>query len=140
MATELIKEYQRFQLQNQSSGLWKVKMNLCYTIKIKFDIRAMYFLWHSYWRGILFKSNGFTGTSVHIRCRKPGDVITLNGHRRKTETFIYRFENPHWNENNPYYWAIWWNVSICELGEPVIWVKHENDIMNTVDLYRKIDR
>ena len=50
-------------------------------------------LWATYFLGIPIE--GFCSkvtvsreTSVHIRCRKPGDVIILNGHRRN-QTYLF---------------------------------------------------
>ncbi len=50
---------------------------------------------------IVQKSNRFhRETSVHIRCRKPGDVITLNGHQKKLRRLFIDL-NPIEKVNNP---------------------------------------
>ncbi len=85
-------------LQNQSSGRWKRKMNLCYTIKIARYGLCIFPLAFLLLSGILFASNGFWKHSYILGCRNSARCYTLNGHRKKLRRLFIDLKIPIENE------------------------------------------
>ena len=80
-------------------------------------------------------------TSVHIRCRKPGDVITLNGHRKKLRRLFIDLKIPiEKRKTAPIIEQFGEIVSILGIATSDLSKNTKNDIMNTVIYIEKIDR
>ena len=80
-------------------------------------------------------------TSVHIRCRKPGDVIILNGHRKKLRRLFIDLKIPiKKRKTTPIIEQFGEIVSISGIATSDLSKKTKNDIMNTVIYIEKIDR
>ena len=67
----------------------KRKMNLCYTIKIRYLIKVIYFPLDFPLEGELIQQVPVSReTSIHIRHRKTGDVLIQNGHRKNLDVYL----------------------------------------------------
>ena len=80
-------------------------------------------------------------TSVHIRYRKPGDVLFLNGHRKKLRRLFIDLKIPiEKRETTPIIEQFGEIVSILGIATSDLSKNTKNDIMNTVLYIEKIDR
>jgi len=80
-------------------------------------------------------------TSVHIRCRKPGDVIILNGHRKKLRRLFIDLKIPiEKRKTTPIIEQFGEIVSISGIATSDLSKNTKNDIMNTVIYIERIDR
>ena len=80
-------------------------------------------------------------TSVHIRYRKPGDVIRLNGHRKKLRRLFIDLKIPiEKRKTTPIIEQFGEIVSILGIATSDLSKNTKNDIMNTVLYIEKIDR
>ena len=80
-------------------------------------------------------------TSVYIRCRKPGDVIILNGHRKKLRRLFIDLKIPiEKRKTIPIIEQFGEIVSISGIATSDLSKNTKNDIMNTVLYIEKIDR
>ena len=80
-------------------------------------------------------------TSVHIRYRKPGDDLFLNGHRKKLRRLFIDLKIPiEKRETTPIIEQFGEIVSILGIATSDLSKNTKNDIMNTVLYIEKIDR
>ena len=80
-------------------------------------------------------------TPVHIRCRKPGDVLVLNGHRKKLRRLFIDLKIPiEKRKTTPIIEQFGEIVSILGIATSDLSKNTKNDIMNTVLYIEKIDR
>lgn len=80
-------------------------------------------------------------TSVHIRYRKPGDVLLINGHRKKLRRLFIDLKIPiEKRETTPIIEQFGEIVSILGIAISDLSKNTKNDIMNTVLYIEKIDR
>ena len=80
-------------------------------------------------------------TSVHIRYRKPGDVLLINGHRKKLRRLFIDLKIPiEKRETTPIIEQFGEIVSILGIAISDLSKNTKNDIMNTVIYIEKIDR
>ena len=80
-------------------------------------------------------------TSVHIRYRKPGDVLFLNGHRKKLRRLFIDLKIPiKKRKTAPIIEQFGEIVSILGIAISDLSKNTKNDIMNTVLYIEKIDR
>ena len=80
-------------------------------------------------------------TSVHIRYRKPGDVLLINGHRKKLRRLFIDLKIPiEKRETTPIIEQFGEIVSILGIATSDLSKNTKNDIMNTVLYIEKIDR
>ena len=80
-------------------------------------------------------------TSVHIRCRKPGDVLLINGHRKKLRRLFIDLKIPiKKRKTTPIIEQFGEIVSILGIATSDLSKNTKNDIMNTVLYIEKIDR
>ena len=80
-------------------------------------------------------------TSVHIGCRKPGDIIILNGHRKKLRRLFIDLKIPiEKRKTIPIIEQFGEIVSILGIATSDLSKNTKNDIMNTVIYIEKIDR
>ena len=80
-------------------------------------------------------------TPVHIRCRKPGDVLVLNGHRKKLRRLFIDLKIPiEKRKTTPIIEQFGEIVSILGIATSDLSKNMKNDIMNTVLYIEKIDR
>ncbi|EHI76084.1 tRNA(Ile)-lysidine synthetase [Streptococcus sp. oral taxon 058 str. F0407] len=80
-------------------------------------------------------------TSVHIRCRKPGDVLLINGHRKKLRRLFIDLKIPiKKRRTTPIIEQFGEIVSILGIAISDLSKNTKNDIMNTVLYIEKIDR
>ena len=79
-------------------------------------------------------------TSVHIRYRKPGDVLLINGHRKKLRRLFIDLKIPiEKRETTPIIEQFGEIVSILGIAISDLSKNTKNDIMNTVLYIEKID-
>ena len=79
-------------------------------------------------------------TSVHIRYRKPGDVLLINGHRKKLRRLFIDLKIPiEKRETTPIIEQFGEIVSILGIATSDLSKNTKNDIMNTVLYIEKID-
>lgn len=79
-------------------------------------------------------------TSVHIRYRKPGDVLLINGHRKKLRRLFIDLRIPiEKRETTPIIEQFGEIVSILGIAISDLSKNTKNDIMNTVLYIEKID-
>ena len=80
-------------------------------------------------------------TSVHIRYRKPGDVLLINGHRKKLRRLFIDLKIPiEKRKTTPIIEQFGEIVSILGIATSDLSKNTKNDIMNTVLYIEKIDR
>ena len=80
-------------------------------------------------------------TPVHIRYRKPGDVLILNGHRKKLRRLFIDLKIPiEKRKTTPIIEQFGEIVSILGIATSDLSKNTKNDIMNTVIYIEKIDR
>ena len=80
-------------------------------------------------------------TSVYIRCRKPGDIIRLNGYRKKLRRLFIDLKIPiEKRKTTPIIEQFGEIVSISGIATSDLSKNTKNDIMNTVIYIEKIDR
>lgn len=80
-------------------------------------------------------------TSVHIRYRKPGDVLLINGHRKKLRRLFIDLKIPiEKRKTAPIIEQFGEIVSILGIAISDLSKNTKNDIMNTVLYIEKIDR
>ncbi len=80
-------------------------------------------------------------TSIRIRGRKPGDVIRLNGHRKKLRRLFIDLKIPiEKRKTAPIIEQFGEIVSILGIATSDLSKNTKNDIMNTVIYIEKIDR
>ena len=80
-------------------------------------------------------------TPIHIRCRKPGDVLVLNGHRKKLRRLFIDLKIPiEKRKTTPIIEQFGEIVSILGIATSDLSKNTKNDIMNTVLYIEKIDR
>ena len=80
-------------------------------------------------------------TSVYIRCRKPGDIIRLNGYRKKLRRLFIDLKIPiEKRKTTPIIEQFGEIVSISGIATSDLSKNTKNDIMNTVLYIEKIDR
>jgi len=139
---ELIKEYQRFQICKISPQADEKEDEL--VLHYQNQVRYMGYLFSF---GIpiegdfVQKVTVSRETSVHIRCRKPGDVIILNGHRKKLRRLFIDLKIPiEKRKTTPIIEQFGEIVSISGIATSDLSKNTKNDIMNTVIYIEKIDR
>ena len=80
-------------------------------------------------------------TPVYIRCRKPGDVLILNGYRKKLRRLFIDLKIPiEKRKTTPIIEQFGEIVSISGIATSDLSKNTKNDIMNTVLYIEKIDR
>ena len=80
-------------------------------------------------------------TPVYIRCRKPGDVLILNGYRKKLRRLFIDLKIPiEKRKTAPIIEQFGEIVSILGIATSDLSKNTKNDIMNTVLYIEKIDR
>ena len=80
-------------------------------------------------------------TSVHIRYRKPGDVLLINGHRKKLRRLFIDLKIPMEKRKTAVIIEQFGKiVSILGIGTSDLSKNTKNDIMNTILYIEKIDR
>ena len=139
---ELIKEYQRFQICKISPQADEKEDEL--VLHYQNQVRYMGYLFSF---GIpiegdfVQKVTVSRETSVYIRCRKPGDVIILNGHRKKLRRLFIDLKIPiEKRKTIPIIEQFGEIVSISGIATSDLSKNTKNDIMNTVLYIEKIDR
>ena len=139
---ELIKEYQQFQICKISPQADEKKDEL--VLHYQNQVRHMGYLFSF---GIPIEGDAVQKmmvsreTSVHIRYRKPGDVIRLNGHRKKLRRLFIDLKIPiEKRKTAPIIEQFGEIVSILGIAISDLSKNTKNDIMNTVLYIEKIDR
>ena len=139
---ELIKEYQNFRVCKISPQADEKEDEL--VLHYQNQVRYMGYLFSF---GIPIEGNFVQKvtvsreTSVHIRCRKPGDIITLNGHRKKLRRLFIDLKIPiEKRKTTPIIEQFGEIVSILGIATSDLSKNTKNDIMNTVLYIEKIDR
>ena len=93
---ELVKEYQQFRICKISPQSDEKEDELVLHYQNQVSYQGYLFSFGLPLEGELIQQVPVSReTSIHIRHRKPGDILIQNGHRKKTQTSIYRFENPY---------------------------------------------
>lgn len=139
---ELIKEYQQFQICKISPQADEKEDEL--VLHYRNQVRYMGYLFSF---GIpiegdfVQKVTVSRETSVYIRCRKPGDVLILNGHRKKLRRLFIDLKIPiEKRKTTPIIEQFGEIVSILGIATSNLSKNTKNDIMNTVLYIEKIDR
>ena len=139
---ELIKEYQQFQICKISPQADEKEDEL--VLHYQNQVRHKGYLFSF---GIPVEGDSIQKimvsreTPVHIRCRKPGDVLVLNGHRKKLRRLFIDLKIPiEKRETTPIIEQFGEIVSILGIATSDLSKNTKNDIMNTVLYIEKIDR
>ena len=139
---ELIKEYQQFQICKISPQADEKKDEL--VLHYQNQVRHKGYLFSF---GIPVEGDSVQKimvsreTPVHIRCRKPGDVLVLNGHRKKLRRLFIDLKIPiEKRKTTPIIEQFGEIVSILGIATSDLSKNTKNDIMNTVLYIEKIDR
>ena len=139
---ELIKEYQNFRVCKISPQADEKEDEL--VLHYQNQVRYMGYLFSF---GIpiegdfVQKINVSRETSIRIRDRKPGDVIRLNGHRKKLRRLFIDLKIPiEKRKTAPIIEQFGEIVSILGIATSDLSKNTKNDIMNTVLYIEKIDR
>ena len=139
---ELIKEYQQFQICKISPQADEKKDEL--VLHYQNQVRHKGYLFSF---GIPVEGDSVQKvmvsreTPVHIRCRKPGDVLVLNGHRKKLRRLFIDLKIPiEKRKTTPIIEQFGEIVSILGIAISDLSKNTKNDIMNTVLYIEKIDR
>ena len=139
---ELIKEYQNFRVCKISpqSDEKKDELVLHYQNQVRYKGYLFSF-------GIPIEGDAVQKimvsreTPVYIRCRKPGDVLILNGHRKKLRRLFIDLKIPiEKRKTTPIIEQFGEIVSILGIATSDLSKNTKNDIMNTVLYIEKIDR
>ena len=139
---ELIKEYQNFRVCKISPQADEKEDEL--VLHYQNQVRYMGYLFSF---GIPIEGDAVQKimvsreTSVHIRYRKPGDVLLINGHRKKLRRLFIDLKIPiEKRETTPIIEQFGEIVSILGIATSDLSKNTKNDIMNTVIYIEKIDR
>ena len=139
---ELIKEYQNFRVCKISPQADEKEDEL--VLHYQNQVRHKGYLF-SFGLPIKGKSvqkiNVSRETSIRIRGRKPGDVLRLNGHRKKLRRLFIDLKIPiEKRKTTPIIEQFGEIVSILGIATSDLSKNTKNDIMNTVLYIEKIDR
>jgi len=139
---ELIKEYQNFRVCKISLQADEKKDEL--VLHYQNQVRYMGYLFSF---GIPVEGDAVQKvtvsreTPVYIRCRKSGDVLILNGHRKKLRRLFIDLKIPiEKRKTTPIIEQFGEIVSILGIAISDLSKNTKNDIMNTVLYIEKIDR
>ena len=138
---ELIKEYQYFRVCKISPQADEKEDEL--VLHYQNQVRYMGYLFSF---GIPIEGDSvqkvtvLRETPVHIRCRKPGDVLILNGHRKKLRRLFIDLKIPiEKRKTTPIIEQFGEIVSILGIAISDLSKNTKNDIMNTVLYIEKIE-
>ena len=139
---ELIKEYQQFRICKISPQADEKEDELVLHYQNQVAYQGYLFSF-----GILLEGESIQRipvsreTSIHIRHRKPGDVLIQNGHRKKLRRLFIDLKIPMENRKSALIIEQFGEiVSILGIATSNLSKNTKNDIMNTVLYIEKIDR
>ena len=139
---ELIKEYQKFRVCKISPQADEKEDELVLHYQNQVSYQGYLFSFGLPLEGELIQQVPVSReTSIHIRHRKTGDVITLNGHRKKLRRLFIDLKIPiEKRKTTPIIEQFEEIVSILGIATSDLSKNTKNDIMNTVIYIEKIDR
>ena len=139
---ELIKEYQNFRVCKISPQADEKEDELVLHYQNQVRYKGYLFSFGIPIEGdVVQKISVSRETSIRIRGRKPGDVIRLNGHRKKLRRLFIDLKIPiEKRKTTPIIEQFGEIVSILGIATSDLSKNTKNDIMNTVLYIEKIDR